>query len=652
MIPERYNEISPDLLKEILTVSLTEIYIFDAKTLRFIFASEGACKNLGYSIDELYNMAPYDINPGFTSETFRTTLKPLLTKEADKLVFESTHRRKDGSEYPVDVHLQMIEKDGRPVFLAIINDITEHKDTENALITQYNLSKRLLDAIPHPAWLITKEKKIIAQNEAGQDFGTKIGDYCWETIQKMKAIPADKREYYLKTGIPAPDTQCFFCISDQMFAQKKTINKEIEFDNRVWNIWWIPVDNETYLHYCIDITDNRLIQEEKAGLEKQLIHAQKMETVGTLAGGVAHDFNNILTAIIGYGQVALMKMSKDDPNRKYIENILEASDRAADLTQKLLTFSRKSISNKRPIELNVAIRDMQKLLKRVISEDIELNIVCSDEELTVLADRNQIDQVLMNLAVNAKDAMPNGGTFTIRTEKTTIEDGFVKTYGYGRPGQYALITVSDTGIGMDEKTIEHIFEPFFTTKEVGKGTGLGLSVVYGIIKQHNGYINVYSEPGLGTTFKIYLPIVQSETDKKTPQKDEDNASYLNGKETILLAEDNEQVREFIKIVLTEAGYNVIEAIDGDDAVKKFMDNRGNIQMLLFDLIMPKKTGNYAYDEINKLEPGIKVIFITGYSPELTDRNISLRDMVPVIYKPISPKKLLKEIRRVLGKNSL
>ncbi|MGQ9499604.1 MAG: ATP-binding protein [Dissulfurimicrobium sp.] len=652
MIPERYNEISPDLLKEILTVSLTEIYIFDAKTLRFIFASEGACKNLGYSIDELYNMAPYDINPGFTSETFRTTLKPLLTKEADKLVFESTHRRKDGSEYPVDVHLQMIEKDGRPVFLAIINDITEHKDTENALITQYNLSKRLLDAIPHPAWLITKEKKIIAQNEAGQDFGTKIGDYCWETIQKMKAIPADKREYYLKTGIPAPDTQCFFCMSDQMFAQKKTINKEIELDNRVWNIWWIPVDNETYLHYCIDITDNRLIQEEKAGLEKQLIHAQKMETVGTLAGGVAHDFNNILTAIIGYGQVALMKMSKDDPNRKYIENILEASDRAADLTQKLLTFSRKSISDKKPIELNVAIRDMQKLLKRVISEDIELNIVCSDEELTVLADRNQIDQVLMNLAVNAKDAMPNGGTFTIRTEKTTIEDGFVKTYGYGRPGQYALITVSDTGIGMDKKTIEHIFEPFFTTKEVGKGTGLGLSVVYGIIKQHNGYINVYSEPGLGTTFKIYLPIVQSETDKKTPQKDEDNASYLNGKETILLAEDNEQVREFIKIVLTEAGYNVIEAIDGDDAVKKFMDNRGNIQMLLFDLIMPKKTGNYAYDEINKLEPGIKVIFITGYSPELTDRNISLRDMVPVIYKPISPKKLLKEIRRVLGKNSL
>ena len=385
---------------------------------------------------------------------------------------------------------------------------------------------------------------------------------------------------------------------------------------------------------------------ERRKLEDQLRHAQKMEAVGQLAGGIAHDFNNVLSAIIGYGHITLMKMAKDDPQRLNIQQILDAADRAAHLTKDLLLFSRKQISDRKPVDLNAIIRTVEKFLARVIGEDIAFKTILHGEPIPVLADMHQLEQVLMNLATNARDAMPKGGILTIATEQIMLDKEFVAIHGYASPGVYAMITVADMGIGMDEQTRQRIFEPFFTTKNVGKGTGLGMAVVYGIIKQHEGYINVYSEPGKGTTFRIYLPLISSEI---IEEKKEAQVDYSErGTETILVAEDDESLRELTVSILQEFGYKVVVAVDGEDAVKKYMENKDRIQLLLFDIVMPKKTGKEAYDEIKGIKPDIRVIFLSGYAPDIIRQKGLLENNESVIYKPISPANLLKKVRNVLN----
>ena len=385
---------------------------------------------------------------------------------------------------------------------------------------------------------------------------------------------------------------------------------------------------------------------EQRKLEEQLQHAQRMESVGTLAGGIAHDFNNILSAIIGYGQFSLLKMPGDDPLRHNIESMLEAADRAARLTRELLLFSRKQPTDKKPVDLNLVVAKVEKFLRKVIGEDIMYNTVIHEAPLPVLADEHQLEQVLMNLATNARDSMPKGGTLTVATENILLGSEFVSANSYRVPGPYALITVSDTGEGMDEATRQRIFEPFFTTKEVGKGTGLGLAVTYGIIKQHDGYINVYSEPGGGTTFRIYLPLIpQPDAGEEPPALQEETP--IGGTETILLAEDDEDVRVLTKRLLTEFGYTVIEAVDGADAVNKFTENSADIDLILSDLIMPKMNGKEVVYEIRKIRPDIKVIFSSGYAPDTIRQKVALTDSGHLIAKPVSPRELLRKVRSVL-----
>ena len=383
---------------------------------------------------------------------------------------------------------------------------------------------------------------------------------------------------------------------------------------------------------------------ERKNLENQLLHAQKMEAVGQLAGGIAHDFNNILSAIVNYAYLLKNKFTADDPSQAQIDQIYSLSMKASEITRGLLAFSRKHFINPIPVNLNSSVKNMEKLLSKFISEDIQLKLNLSDKDPVIMADSAQIEQIVINLATNARDAMPDGGSLIIETEQADIDDNFIRLHGFGKPGQYALISVTDTGTGMDEETKKRIFEPFFTTKGVGKGTGLGLSIIYGIVSQHNGYIDVYSKPGTGTTFKIYFHIVKTEAQKKKDLK----LSDLSGKgETILVAEDESEVRNSIKLILEKFGYKVIEALDGEDAMEKFREHKDRIDLLLFDVIMPKKNGRDAYEEIKKTSPEMRVIFTSGYSSEIIDKKGILTDGFEHVSKPVLPDRLLSKISEVL-----
>jgi PAS domain S-box-containing protein len=397
-----------------------------------------------------------------------------------------------------------------------------------------------------------------------------------------------------------------------------------------------------------DISERKKSEEDKKKLEAQLLQAQKMEAIGTLAGGIAHDFNNILNVIMGYGCMVLDKMELDSPSREQMQEILSAAERASNLTRQLLVFSRKQTVDVKPVDLNEIITGIQKMLGRVIGENIDLHVDLTERRLTVLADTGQMEQVLMNLASNARDAMPTGGHLAISTETEKIDDAYVETYGYSRPGTYVIINVADTGTGMDAETQKKIFEPFFTTKEVGEGTGLGLAISYGIVNQHNGRLTCYSELGKGTVFRIHLPVIEDVA--ATGIEAESMEALQGGSETILLAEDDVALRELGRKALETSGYSVITAGNGEEAVEKFIENRDQIKLVLLDLIMPRKSGAEAFAEIKKTGPGIKVMFMSGYTRDMIGRMSSEEEM-DILQKPFTPRALLRKVREALDRNN-
>jgi PAS domain S-box-containing protein len=382
----------------------------------------------------------------------------------------------------------------------------------------------------------------------------------------------------------------------------------------------------------------------KRNLEDQLRHALKMEAVGTLTGGIAHDFNNILTAILGYTSILKTQAREGRQSPEIIESLLAAANRAASLTKSLLTFSRKQKIENRPFNLNDTVRNMEKLLLRVIGEDIELVTMLSDGELKVLGDAGQIEQVLMNLCTNARDAMTEGGVLTISTARQELDRERALALGLEGPGRYIVLAIADTGMGIGDDTRGKIFDPFFTTKDIGKGTGLGLSIVYGIVKQHHGNIFVTSAQGSGTTFSIYFPEVDASISGHRAPVGKD---LVRGSATILLAEDSREVRDLTRDALTAAGYTVIEAVDGEDAVEKYRANRTAIEVLVLDVIMPKKNGRTVLGEIRQMDPDIKVLFISGYTADYLGRKGVLDSSTTLLSKPFLPEDLLRKVNEVL-----
>jgi PAS domain S-box-containing protein len=469
------------------------------------------------------------------------------------------------------------------------------------------------------------------------DFAARRLHYSPEELSRMSI-------YDLVESAAAAGIKAIFSQGQTGGAAQKTIITSL----RSRNGEEIPVEMTVRLVLFADtlyaVVVAREITERKQ-LEAQLLQAQKMEAVGRLAGGVAHDFNNLLTAILGYGEMLFDDLPEDDPRRHYAAEIINTAERASALTRQLLAFGRKQIVQPRIINLNEVISGMEKMLRRLLGEDLDLVTLLDPSLGAVKADPGQMDQVIMNLAVNARDAMPQGGLLTIETENVLLDEAYTRDHVEVTPGPYVMLAVGDTGSGMDTATLAHIFEPFFTTKEVGKGTGLGLSTVYGIIKQSHGHIWVYSEPGRGTTFKIYLPRVQEAAMPLQPVAAP--AASLRGPETILVAEDDESLRRVICQTLTSYGYTVLEARHGKEAILVCGRHRGPVNLVLTDVVMPGMSGGELMERLSYFGRQMKVLFMSGYTEDTAALQSLLAAGVPFLEKPFKMISLVKKVREVL-----
>jgi len=419
--------------------------------------------------------------------------------------------------------------------------------------------------------------------------------------------------------------------------ENRYVTKDGSYRSLLWNATPLP---ETQLVYAAahDITEHKR-------LLGQLLQAQKMEAVGKLAGGIAHDFNNLLTIINGYSQLVLERLGSDDPQREQIDEIKKAGDRAAALTRQLLAFSRQQVLEPQVLDLNAVVANLEKMLRRLIGEDIELEAVLGPELGRVKGDPGQIEQIIMNLAVNSRDAMPKGGKLTIETANVDLDGHYARSHLAVTPGPYVMLAVSDAGIGMDADTLARIFEPFFTTKEMGKGTGLGLATVYGIVKQSGGNIWVYSEPNRGTTLKIYLPRVEETL--QPAEREKPRADLPKAAETVLVIEDEPAVRSLVRGVLQSRGYTVLQAGRGEEALAVSEQHQGPIHLLLTDVIMPGMSGRELAKRLGSKRPEMKVVYMSGYTDDAIVRHGLLEQGTAFIQKPFTPSSLARKVREVL-----
>ena len=610
------------------------ILLVDAVTNKIILSNAAFCRLTGYSQDEISSLCVPDT---LTGNDLPSVPDRGARQEQGGITGaqDIPLRKKDGTVVHAEISSWPVSVDGNRCLLVLFLDIAVRK--EEALIRSEAFVKNILDTVDEGFIVIDPAFRIITANKAycrqvDLPFEEIVNRQCYEISHKaLRPCFEEGKECAvrntLRTGEPSVS------IHEHEDGEGKVVYVETKS---------FPVkDASGEIVSVIEIVNNIT---ERRRLEEQLRQAQKMEAVGLLAGGIAHDFNNILSAIMGYGNLLEMKLTGKEPYKAYVDHILSSAQRAARLTQSLLAFSRKQVINPKPVDLNEIVRRIEKLLSRLISEEIELRTSCSGKALMVFADSGQLEQVLMNLATNARDAMPDGGSLSMRTSVVELNEMFVRFHGHGKTGRYALIEVSDTGIGMDEKTRQRIFEPFFTTKELGRGTGLGLAIVYGMVNQSNGFIDVYSEPGEGTVFRIYLPLIEPEEEEKQSAV---TIAVQRGTETILLAEDDEILRRLSASVLKEFGYTVIEARDGEDALSKYLPKKESIQLLVLDVVMPKKNGKEVYETIKEMTPDIKALFLSGYTADIVHNKGILEQHINFMSKPISPRDLLAKVREIL-----
>ncbi len=511
-----------------------------------------------------------------------------------------------------------------------------------ALRLSEELNRRIIEAVPCGLVEVSMDGAILKANAVAQ----KILGLSFDELSK-RFVADFEPETLWEDGTPcaAKDYPVSKCLSTGQSQPPATIGLRRPDGEMAWAVFTaLPlVDPNTgqmtgVIVTFLEITERKL-------LEEQLRLSQKMEAVGRLAGGIAHDFNNLLTAINGYSELLLRQLEVGNPIRANLEEINRAGERAAALTRQLLAFSRKQLLEPQVLDLNTLVSNIDKLLRRLIGEDIELVVVFGPDLGRVQADPTQLEQVIVNLVVNARDAMPQGGKIAIETDNAELDEAYTRQHVGVTPGRYVKLAVSDTGCGMDRQTQSHVFEPFFTTKEAGKGTGLGLSTVYGIVKQSGGNIWVYSEVGRGTTFKVYLP--RAEDAVEVAGIKARLTELVGGSETVLLAEDEGLVRSFVREILHKNGYTVLEAHHGTDALRMALQHAGPIHLLLTDVVMPQMSGKLLAQSLAPLRPGMRVLYMSGYAEKAVFHYGVLESGVAFIEKPFTAENVARKVRQVL-----
>ena len=523
--------------------------------------------------------------------------------------------------------------DGGPDSVCMgITDISERKRAEEALKVSEAEHRGLIERAPLGIYRTTPEGRLLAANAAfarmlGYEGPDELLDR--DMAQVVYASPDERARLLSRLG-PQDDFA-----TETQWKRKDGTSVVVRLNIHV--VRGPTRGIECFEGLAEDVTEQR-------NLEAQFRQAQRLEAVGRLAGGVAHDFNNILTAITGYSELLLADLAADDRRREDVEEIRTATQRAAALTRQLLAFSRRQVLQVKVLDLNVVVRTLDRMLRRLIGEDVSLEVALSDGLGAVRADPAQMEQIIMNLAVNARDAMPVGGRLTIESANVVLDETYARVHGGAKPGRYVMLAVSDTGVGMDDVTRSHIFEPFFTTKEPSKGTGLGLATVYGIVKQSGGNIWVYSEPGRGATFRLYMPRVDQQ-----PEDSEQQATLpvAGGHETVLLAEDDASVREVVARALEQMGYRVLRASDGQVALDLARAHSARIALLATDLVMPGMTGRELALALLAERPDLRVIYMSGYADQAVVRHGVLEKGLPYLQKPFSVADLVRKVREVL-----
>ncbi len=586
---------------------------------------------LGYSAEEVSTMHPLDLIQEDHRNAAKESIQAILEKGEDSL--ELSLVTKDGKPVPLLLSGRRIHRDQQYYVLGTGTDITERKKIEEALSASEKKYRTLFDQSRDGVYRVAEDGEITDANQAFLElFGYTEEEMIGRDIRTLYANPADRSRFVVeieKTGF----------VRDYEVRFRKKDGKDI--DCLVTSTLRHEEDGAIsgYQGIIRDVS-------ERKRLEQQLRQAQKMEAVGTLAGGIAHDFNNVLTVVLGYSELLLANKELGTANHEDLQKVADAAERGATLVRRLLTFSRKAETNPRPVDLNSQVRQVREMLTRTIPKMIDVDLVLAEDLPAINADPTQLDQILMNLAVNARDAMPGGGTLTIETAPAILDEEYAGTHPESKTGEHVLLTVSDTGQGMDKETLERIFEPFFTTKKAGQGTGLGLAMAYGIVQQHHGRIMCFSEPGRGTTFKIYFPKLTGEAkdSEHPPRKHE----IMGGNESILLVDDEQSIRDLGSRILKKAGYRVVTAANGKRALEEYRRRGGEVSLVILDLIMPEMGGKQCLEELRNFNPDVKVLVASGFASKTSPKEALELGAKGFVSKPFNITDLLHAVRDALN----
>jgi PAS domain S-box-containing protein len=624
---ERALRASEARFRTIVEHAADGLFVID-RHLRVIDVNRSACDSLGRTREELIGMHVRDFDAGLDEATINQLAASLNGGET--LTFETQHRRKDGTVFPVEIRSVQFEQGGLGS-LSLVRDITERKRAERALTESHALLSAVVEGTSDPIFIKDLQGRYLMINSAG--------------ARSLGRAPAEMIGKHDRELFP-PDITALVTERDgEVLATERTLTFQETRDGSEMLRHYLTTkgvyrDQNGNVRGLFGIS--RDVTELKR-LEDELKQSQKLEAVGKLAGGIAHDFNNLLTIINSCADLALLEVDAER-GRELLAEIHQAGDRAATLTRQLLAFSRRQVLHAQVVDLNKTIEQVGNLLRRVIGEDVELSFRFDHELGPVKIDAGQFEQAILNLAVNARDAMPEGGRLRIETSNVELDDDLLARHSDLHAGRYAQVTVSDSGQGIPPSTMAHIFEPFFTTKPVGKGTGLGLAMVYGFLKQSGGHVDVHSEPGLGTTFQLYLPVAVGLA-ADVPRRSE-LPRHSKGSETVLLVEDEDTVRRLCQRVLSSAGFTVVEARNGEEALEMAKGLTGKLHILVSDLVMPRMGGRQVASLLRNLWPELCVLFVSGYTDDGSPQH-DYDPRVDFLQKPFGPPALVNKVRELL-----